>query len=77
MHFTLLSAITEIETIAVNTGIREIERLRKTYGDARWRKCKGIATIMLDNGTSHRAEVHWYEASGIGRKELKLKYLLD
>jgi hypothetical protein len=77
MRFTLLGEIGNIETIAVNTGIREVERLRKVYGNARWRKKKGIATIILEDGTTHQAEIHWYEATGIGRKELKVKYLLD
>jgi hypothetical protein len=77
MHFTLVGEIRNIETIAVNTGIREVDRLRKAYGNARWRKRKGIATIILKDGTTHQAEVHWYEATGIGRKELKIKYILD
>lgn len=77
MHFTLISDIGDIETIAINMGIREIERLRKLYGKARWRKRKGIATIVLADGTVHQAEIHWYEATGRGRKELKIKYLLD
>jgi len=47
------------------------------YGEARWRKKKGIATIMLEDGSAHQAELHWYEATGIGRKEVKIKYLLD
>ena len=77
MRFTLLSEIHIIETIAVHTGIRERERLQKLYGKARWRKKKGIATIMLEDGSAHQAELHWYEATGIGRKEVKIKYLLD
>lgn len=47
------------------------------YGKARWRKKKGVATITLEDGTIHQAELHWYEASGLGRKEVKIKYLLD
>lgn len=77
MRFDIISEIQEIETIAVNTGIREVERLRKLYGKARWRKKKGIAVITLEDGTIHRAELHWYEAAGYGRKEVKIKYLLD
>lgn len=77
MAFTIVGSITAIETIAVNTGIREVERLRKVYGAARWRKKKGVATIMLADGTLHVAEVHWYEATGLGRKEMKIKRLLD
>lgn len=77
MRFTIISDILAIETIAINTGIREVERLRKAYGNARWRKKKGIATIILADGTTHQAEIHWYEATGFGRKEFKIKYLLD
>lgn len=77
MRFDIISPITDIETIATNTGIREIERLRKVYGAARWRKRKGMATIRLADGTVHQAELHWYEARGIDRKEVKIKYLLD
>lgn len=77
MRFDIISEIRNIETIAVNTGIREVERLRKIYGKARWRKKKGTATITLEDGTTHQAELHWYEATGFGRKEVKIKYLLD
>ncbi len=55
---------------------REIERLRETYGPGRWRKRKGIATIRLANGALRLAELHWYEATGIGRREFKIKQLL-
>ncbi len=77
MHFLIVSEIQHIETIAVNTSIREKERLDKIYGKARWRKKKGLATIVLNDGTLHQAELHWYEAAGLGRKEIKMKYLLD
>jgi hypothetical protein len=77
MHFTLLSDIDEIETIATNRGIRERERLRKQYGAGRWRKRKGVAFVLLPDGTSRKAELHWYEATGIGRKEYKIKRFLD
>lgn len=77
MQFTILGEINEITTIAVNRSIREIERLEKTYGSGRWRKLKGIATIQLEDGTVCAAEIHWYEAHGIGRKEFKIKYLLE
>jgi hypothetical protein len=65
------------ETIAVGSGIREIARLRKFYGQGRWRKLKGQARIVLADGTAYDAEVHWYEASGIGRKEFKIKRILE
>ena len=76
MKFEVLGDISQIETFAVGSGIREIARLRKAYGRGRWRKRKGIARVRLDDGSVHVAEVHWYEAAGIGRKELKIKDLL-
>jgi hypothetical protein len=76
MHFDILGEISQIETIATASGIREIARLRKMYGSGRWRKRKGIARVRLTDGSSHIAEVHWYEATGIGRRELKIKELL-
>ena len=76
MHFEILGEISDIETFARGTGIREIARLRRIYGRGRWRKCKGLARVRLADGTVHLAELHWYEAGGIGRRELKIKYLL-
>jgi len=76
MRFQILGEIFEIETFASGSGIREIARLRRVYGRARWRKRKGIARVRLDDGSVHMAELHWYEAAGIGRKEFKLKHLL-
>ena len=76
MWFEILSEISEVETFATGSAIHEIARLRKIYGRGRWRKRKGIARIRLRDGSEHLAEVHWYEASGIGRKELKIKQLL-
>lgn len=77
MNFEIIGEITNIETIAVGSAIREIARLRKQYGRGRWRKLKGIATIRLANGRIRLAEIHWYEAHGIGRKEIKRKRYLD
>ncbi len=77
MPFELLDDFSDVETIAVGRQIRELQRLQKLYGRGRWRKLKGIARIRLNDGTIHTAEVHWYEAAGIGKKEFKLKYLLD
>lgn len=77
MDFELVSRIEGIETFATGRAIRELPRLRKVYGPGRWRKRKGFATVKLSNGSIRRAEVHWYEASGIGRKELKLKRYVD
>ncbi len=76
MHFRILSEITDIETIATGSGIREITRLRKRYGRGRWRKRKGVAEIELADGEIVSAELHWYEATGIGRREYKIKRLL-
>ena len=77
MDFEVLGPITEVETIARGPGIRELPRLHRTYGRGRWRKLKGVARIRLANGSIHRAELHWYEAHGIGKKELKRKRYLD
>jgi hypothetical protein len=75
VQFELLGPITQVETFAVGSRIREIARLRKFYGTGRWRKRKGIARICLSDGSIHLAEIHWYEATGIGRKEYKIKRL--
>lgn len=76
MQFEILGEISQVETFASGSKIREIARLRRLYGRGRWRKRKGIARIRLGDGSFHLAEVHWYEAAGIGRKELKIKHLL-
>lgn len=73
MDFELVGEITAIETIAVGTGVRDRARLRKQYGRGRWRKLKGVAKVRLRSGRIRLAEIHWYEAHGIGRKEFKLK----
>jgi hypothetical protein len=77
MWFELLGPITDIETISVGSSIREIERLRKRYGAGRWRKRKGFGKIRLADGTIWGAELHWYEAHGIGRKEIRVKRLRE
>jgi hypothetical protein len=76
MRFEILGEIAEVETFATGSGIREIARLRRIYGRGRWRKRKGIARVRLSDGSTHLAEIHWYEAAGIGRKEFKIKKLL-
>ena len=76
MQFELVGEITQKRTIAVGVRIRERRRLIKIYGQARWRKIKGVARVRLPDDTISRAEVHWYEAHGIGRVDLKLKRLL-
>ena len=77
MDFELLSGPTEIETIARGRGIRELPRIFRTYGRGDWRKMKGVARIRLRNGQVRMAELHWYEAHGIGRREIKRKRYLD
>ena len=76
MRFDILSEIAEIETIAEGSGIREIARLRKAYGPGFWRKRKGVAQVRLPDGNVRLAEIHWYEAHSIGRKNYKIKQLL-
>ena len=76
MTFEVISEILNAETIATGRGIRERARLVKFYGRGRWRKRKGIADIRLNSGQIVRAEIHWYEATGIGKRELKIKHIL-
>ena len=76
MYFQILGEITDVETIATGSGIRELARLRRRYGRGRWRKRKGTVQVELPGGVVRLAELHWYEAAGIGRKEFKIKYLL-
>lgn len=73
----LLSQITDVETLAIGSAIRDILYLRRRYGSGRWRKLKGIATVSTGDGTICRAEIHWYEANGIGRVDLKIKRYVD
>jgi len=77
VFFEIRGKITEVETFAIGNSIRELPRLRKLYGKGRWRKRKGTATVALPNGTIRQAELHWYEAYGIGKKELKIKRFID
>lgn len=73
MDFEIVSEITAVETIASGKGVRDRNRLRKLYGGIRWRKLKGIAQIRLSSGRIRTAEIHWYEAHGVGKREFKLK----
>lgn len=73
MDFELVSPIVDVQTIATRKGLRERIRLRKLYGGTKWRKLKGIARVQLRSGRIRVAEVHWYEAHGIGKRELKIK----
>ena len=77
MHFEIIGQITNIETIAVGSRIRILSLLRKQYGKGRWRKLKGVATVRLFDGTIRLAEVHWFEAHGIGKKKMRIKRFLD
>lgn len=77
MHFELVSDIVQVETITTGRGIRDLARLRKRYGSSRWRKLKGVASVRIAGGVIRRAEVHWYEAHGIGRVRMKIKRFLD
>ena len=76
-NFKVVSEIVEVETIAVRHSIRELKFLERMYGKGRWRKLKGIATVQLENGRMRLAEVHWYEAHGIGKRQMKIKHYLD
>jgi len=75
--FEIIGEITNVETVAVGSSIRVIKRLRRFYGDGRWRKLKGVSKVKLPDGTICKAEVHWYEMSSVGRKEYKIKRILS
>ena len=75
--FRIVSEITKIETIAAGPGIHQLRRLVRRYGAGRWRKRKGMALVRLANGPARLAELHWYEATGLGRREMKIKRYLD
>ena len=77
MDFEIIGEVTHAETFAVGSSIREIARLRKRFGPGRWRKRKGIASVRLSDGSIRLAEIHWYEAHGIGRKQFKIKHYID
>jgi len=68
--------ISQIEIIAAGSAVRERHALARRYGRGRWRKLKGVATVRLDDGTTHTAEIHWYEAHGIGKRKMKIKRIL-
>jgi hypothetical protein len=77
VDFELIGELTEVETFATGRGIRELRRLNRIYGKGRWRKRKGVASVRLRDGTERLAEVHWYEATGVGKKEFKIKRYRD
>jgi hypothetical protein len=77
MRFEVLSEIHGVEIIASGRGIHILARLIKLYGGTNWRKLKGIATVRLEDGTISEAEVHWFEAHGVGKRRMKIKRLLS
>ncbi|MBM3181871.1 MAG: hypothetical protein FJZ86_16195 [Chloroflexi bacterium] len=77
MHFEIIGEITNIEIMAVGNKIRILPLLRKRYGSARWRKLKGVASVRLFDGSVHVAELHWFEAHGIGKRKMRIKRFLD
>jgi hypothetical protein len=77
VFFEICGDLGDVETFPIGRAIRELPRLRKLYGTGRWRKRKGFADVRLPNGTIRKAELHWYEASGVGKKELKIKRFVD
>ncbi|VAW32492.1 hypothetical protein MNBD_CHLOROFLEXI01-1544 [hydrothermal vent metagenome] len=77
MKFKIIGKIEDIETIAIGKNIRDLPQLQKSYGRGRWRKLKGIALIELPNGHVRKVELHWYEAHGIGRQDIKIKHYWD
>lgn len=77
MKFEVVGEIEEVETIAAGPSVKIRAFLRKTYGRGRWRKRKGVANVRLPNGSLRRVELHWYEAHGIGKRDLKIKKYLE
>lgn len=77
MYFKLVGPLKDVRTFATGRAIRELRRLRRVYGPGNWRKRKGVGLIELASGDVRRAEVHWYEATGLGRFELKIKRFVD
>jgi len=75
--FEIVGEIKNVDTIAWGRSIRELPRLQKIYGKGRWRKLKGIAVVRFPNGDLCHAEIHWYESHGIGKKEFKIKRILE
>lgn len=73
IYFEVIGEITNIETIAIGKKIRDLARLQKQFGKGRWRKLKGVATVRLINNNVRTAELHWYEAHGIGKRKMKIK----
>ncbi|MBC7929883.1 MAG: hypothetical protein H7Z38_04875 [Rubrivivax sp.] len=77
MNFEIIGKITDVETIAVGSNIRILPVLQRRFGKGRWRKLKGVAQVRLRDGAIRLAEVHWFEAHGIGKKLMRIKLYLD
>ena len=77
MNFEIIGDISAVETISAGAGIRENARLRRIYGRGRWRKRKGLARVRLQTGDIVLVELHWYEATGIGKREFKIKRYIE
>jgi hypothetical protein len=77
MHFEIVGGISKIQTVATGRGIRRLKFLRRRYGGRRWRKQKGVAAVRTSAGSIRRAQIHWYEAHGVGRTGWKIKRFLD
>jgi hypothetical protein len=77
MHFEIIGTISNIETIVVGRRIRILPLLQKRFGKGRWRKLKGVANVRLNDGTIRFAEIHWFEAHGIGKRKIRIKRYLD
>ncbi len=76
MEFEIVGTMRHIETIATGDGVVIRRYLDRAYGRGRWRKMKGVAPVRLADGTRCDAEIHWFEAHGIGRRDVKLKRIL-
>lgn len=77
MEFEILDDIQDIETIAAGYSVHIHRYLERTYGKGRWRKMKGLTTVQLADGSICKAEIHWFEAHGIGRKDFKIKKIIS
>lgn len=76
MELEILGQIRDLETIARGRGVYIRRYLDRIYGKGGWRKMKGNATVRLVDGNIHEAEIHWFEAHGIGRKDFKIKRII-
>jgi len=77
VNFTVVGPVADIESIATGRQIRDLRRIERMLGHGSWRKLKGVAMVQLPNGDVRQAELHWYEAHGIGRRMMKIKAFLD